>query len=93
MAFFVALTPEQRAKGRRNAIAALGPSGCAARATKAAMARWGKTAKQGRNPLVPPLGLLLRWMSVAIDQEEDSHGWAQHKGRILEAMSWLRDAK
>ena len=90
--FSVALTAEQRAKGRRIARERLGPAGRSALATRAVMARWHK--QEPKKPkLVPPLGLLLAWLEVELDQHDNVPGWALNRGKLAEVIAWLHSLK
>jgi hypothetical protein len=86
------LTPEDRAKGPAAAAKALGPAGCSVRARKAAMARWG-TVKPKKPKLCPPLGLLLAWLEIAIEDYDDRPGYALQRGRLAELVAWVRAAR
>ena len=85
------LTSENAGEYARRGAERLGASGRAARASNAAKARWNKgNPKPARDKLVPPLSLLLRWLDIAIEQERRA-GWVIHRGKIAEAIAWLRE--
>ena len=87
------LTDKDRAKGRIRAIESLGPDGCSKRASIAARARWGHSAKPKKDRLLPALSLVSAWMAMHLEDHADAAGYCIAVGKLAEVLAWLKDAR